>query len=217
MKLPGTEKIVPAFSQICLILSLAAAPPLAHAGPEEDYRAGLEAYRRNDVVAAMGSLKQAADAGHAGAQALYGEVLDSAEIDDEAAVYFERSAAQKHPDGLYGLAKMYLTGEANAPDPEAAGRLMRQAADLGHRTATISMAIAYVRGNPKLGASDQNAPDAGVYIEKAAELGDMEAIAALVDGYRNGRFGLAVDPAKADLWASKLPPAPKPARTGGSR
>lgn len=217
MKLPGTEKIVPAFSHICLILGLIAAMPLAHAGPEEDYRAGEEAYRKNDVVTAMGKLRLAADAGHAAAQALYAELLDSAELDDEAVVYFERSAAQQHPAGLYGLAKMYLTGEAPAPDAGAAGRLMRQAADLGHRTAVIALAIAFIRSDAKLGAGDPNAADAGVYIQKAAELGDMEAVGALVDGYRHGRYGLAVDPAKAEQWGRKLPPPPQPAKKGGTR
>lgn len=217
MKLPGTEKIVPAFSQICLLVGLIAITPLAHAGPEEDYRAGEEAYRKNDVVTAMGRLKLASDAGHAAAQAMYAELLDSAELDDEAVVYFARSAAQKHPGGLYGLAKMYLTGEAPAPDPGAAGRLMREAADLGHRTAIIALAVAFVRSDPKLGAADPNTAEAGVYLHKAAELGEIEAISALVDGYRNGRYGLAVDPAKADQWASKLPAPPKPAKTGGAR
>lgn len=207
MALPGTEKLVPAFRQVFAALAMFAASQFAAADTEADFQAGLAAYRVNDVVGAMAPLKKAADAGHAHAQALYGEILDSAELDDEALEYFLKSAQQRHPDGIYGLAKLYLTGEAKAPDAGAASRLMREAADMGHAVATVTLALAFVRGDAGLGASEQDSAEARNYLQKAGELGEVRVIAALVDGYRTGRYGLPVDPAKADEWAKRLPAA----------
>jgi uncharacterized protein len=204
MKLPGTEKFVPAFSHMLIALTLLTTSAAARADAEADYARGRDAYRINDVVGAMESLKKAADAGHAGAQALYGSLLDSAELDDEATPYLLKAAAQGDVEGEYGLAKMYFTGEATAPDPTDAGRLMRAAANKGHRAAIVTMALAFVHGDKRLDARNSNTPEARDMILKAAEFGEVEAIRAVALGYRAGKYGFARDAAAAEQWETRL-------------
>lgn len=204
MKFPVTEKIVPAFNQYFLALALIALPAAALAGPPEDYDAGFKAYRAGDVAGAMEPLKRAADSGHGAAQALYGSLLDSADFDDEAAEYLQKSAAQGNADGQYGLAKLYLTHEVKAPSDDEVNRLMRSAAAQGHSRAIIALALAYVSRDARLGAAEPNDPEAGKLLVQAAELGDRSAIEEVERAYRTGAYGLAVDTAKADEWAERL-------------
>jgi hypothetical protein len=204
MQIPGSEKAVPAFRYLLPLLAglLISGPVLAD--PVEDYERGLASYRAGDIVGAMAPLKRAADTGHAPAQALYGTVLDSAEFDDEAVAYLRKSAAQNDPDGQYALAKMYLAGETVAPDDAEAGRLLRAAAAQGHERAIINLALAYLNGNTRVGASNPADPEAAGLLVKAAEIGEVSAMTALVKAYREGGFGLQPDAARADEWAARL-------------
>lgn len=204
MKLPGTEKIVPAFSHTLLALTLLTTSAAALADAEADYTRGRDAYRVNDVAGAMEPLKKAADAGHAAAQALYGSLLDSAELDDEAAPYLVKAAEQGDSDGEYGLAKMYFTGEAKPRNPGDAGRLMRSAANKGHRLATVTMALAFIQGDKRLDAENSDTPEAREMLLKAAELGEADVIKAVAQGYRVGKYGFAADAAKAEQWEARL-------------
>lgn len=204
MLIPGSEKVIPAFRCICFLMTAFTFSGVAIANPEDDYRRGADAYRTGDIVGAMTPLKLAADAGHARAQALYGVILDSAEMDAEAVVYLRKSAEQNDPEGQYALAKMYMTGEARAHDDAEAGRLMRLAAAQGHEHAIISLALAYVAGNGLLGAIDPSDPEAAQFIVKAAEMGDGRVMDALVKAYREGGFGLSPDAPQADRWAARL-------------
>ena len=204
MKLPGTEKFVPAFSHTLFALTLFMTSAAALADAEADYKRGYDAYRVNDVAGAMEPLKKAADAGHAAAQALYGSILDSAELDDEAVPYLTKAADQGDTDGEYGLAKMYFTSEAKAPNDADAGRLMRSAASKGHRLAIVTMALAFVRGDKRLGAENSDTPEAREMLLKAAELGEVDAIRAVAQGYRGGKYGFTADAANADQWETRL-------------
>jgi TPR repeat protein len=203
MNFPGTENSVPAFKHIAFTLTLLVTPLSALADAGEDYQTGLAAYRVGDIAGSMAPLKRAADAGHAGGQALYGTILDSAESDEEAVTYLLKAVEQGNADGQYALAKMYLTHEAKAPDEGAPGRLMRAAAAGGHERATISLALAYLSKDARLGAATPT-EETGPLLIKAAEIGDVTAMEALSNAYRNGEFGLAPDAAKADHWKAKL-------------
>ena len=190
----------------------------ALADPAEDYKAGVAAYRAGDVVGAMTPLKRAADAGHAPSQAMYGTILDSSELDDEAVVYLRKAADQNDPEGLYALAKMHLTGEGVARDDAQAASLLRAAAAQGHERAVISLALAYLSGDARLVAGDPANPEARQYLVKAAELGDVSVMAALVKAYREGGFGIQPDAARADEWATRLAEIRGPdTRTEGRR
>ncbi len=204
MKVPVIEKFFPAFRHGMLLSWLVLAPGITLADPVADYERGLQAYRIGDVVGAMAPLRSAADAGHAAAQALYGTILDAAEMDEDAVRYLRMAADQNDPDGQYGLAKMYLTGEAEAPDEKSASRLIRAAAEQGHERAIITLGLAYIAGNARLEANDPNDPDAARFIVKSAELGDVGAMDALIDAYREGQFGLEPNAAQSERWAARV-------------
>ena len=203
MYFPVTEKSLPAFKHVLLALALLGAPFGAHADPAADYDEGFAAYRKGDVTGSMAPLKRAADGGIAEAQALYGTLLDSAELDEAAYAYLLKAADQGNADGQYGLAKMYLTGEAKAPDEREIARLIRAAAAQEHAAATISLALAFTRKDARFGA-DAITPETGPLLLKAAELGDINAIETVSTAYRTGDYGLPVDAAKADQWSARL-------------
>ncbi|NJD88423.1 MAG: sel1 repeat family protein [Betaproteobacteria bacterium] len=171
---------------------LAAAIP-ALAGPAEDYAAGDAAYRRGDVRAAMGSLRRAADAGHARAQTLLGTILDAAEQDDEAARYLGMAAAQGDLEATYLLAGLYSAGEGVPLDPAKARDLFEQAAAKGHRESIVALAKAYLGGGLGLDEAARSSPAALEAIRRAADLGHLPSLDRLAAAYRKGELGLAPD------------------------
>ena len=203
MYFPVTEKTLPAFKHALLALALLGTPFAAQADAAADYDEGLAAYRKGDVTGSMVPLKRAADGGIAEAQALYGTLLDSAELDEAAYAYLLKAAERGNADGQYGLAKMYLTGEAKAPDEREIARLVRAAAAQEHAGATISLALAYTRKDARFGA-DSITPETGPLLVKAAELGDVNAIETVSKAYRTGEYGLPIDVARADQWSARL-------------
>jgi TPR repeat protein len=151
----------------------------------------------------MTPLKRAADAGHPAAQALYGDILDRAELNDEAVSYLRKAAEQGNADGQYGLAVMYLTGEGVVRDDAEAGRWMRAAAAQDHLYAVIALAKAYINGDERLGAASRRDAAAGPLLVKAAEAGELVAMDALAKAYVSGEYGLEADPAQAELWTAR--------------
>lgn len=173
------------------------------AGPEEDYQAGFAANRAGDLVGAMVPLKRAADAGHAKAQALYGSILDQAELNEDALVYLRKAAAQGDADGEYALAVMLIAGEGTAKNQTEGAVLLRSAAAQGHQGAINALAQAYIDGDERLGAGNVQAPEARDWILKAAQAGYLPAMDALAAAYKSGRFGLAVDAAASRQWTEQ--------------
>ena len=90
----------------------------AWAAPQDDYQQGRRAYLSGDVVTAMAPLKRAADAGHPGAQSLYGFLLGEAGYNQEALQYFKRDF---HPSQYYSTAKC-VAYIATSPAARAAAR-----------------------------------------------------------------------------------------------
>ncbi|MGK7346489.1 MAG: tetratricopeptide repeat protein [Candidatus Nitrospinota bacterium M3_3B_026] len=121
--------------------------PYSAAGPEEDYQKGFELYdEKADVIAAMEYLKKAADAGHAGAQALLGYLYDYSEMDEEAVKMYEKAAAQGSAEGEYGLGTMYAKGEGVERDEKKAFHLVKSAAEKGYYRAVLKMVSVYESG-----------------------------------------------------------------------
>lgn len=216
MKLPETEKHFPAMRRAAIAFAFAVLSGMSWAGADEDYAAGAAAYRENDVVTAMGHLKKAADLGHAPAQALYGELLDSADMDAEAADYYRKAALQDNAAGMYGLAKLYLTGEFKTIDSKEASRLMRTSAAKGNDQAILAMAQAYIAGDARLEATDQATPEARDYVLKAAGLSDLVAMRAVADAYRSGKFGFEINADRAKEWEGRIA-AQGPKRKGSRK
>lgn len=186
--------------QLLLSLLLAAAlfPQGARADAAADFAAGESAYRHGDVRAAIGSLRKAADAGHARAQVLLGTILDAAEQDEEAARYFAKASAQGDLEATYLLAGLHSSGEGVPLDPAKARALFELAAARGHRDSALALATAYLGGGLGLTPAERGGAEAVARIRRAADLGHLPSLDRLAVAYRNGELGLAADARLAD-------------------
>ena len=187
---------------VVLLLACQAWP--AWAAPEDDYRAGSQAYQGGDVVQAMALLKRAADAGHAPAQALLAYILDKAEFNDEALAYYRKAAAQGNADGEYGLGTMYAAGDGVARNPVEARRWIMRAAERGHAGAINALASAYINGGLGIEDAQRNGAEALRWVRRAADSGYPPALERLAHAYRTGAYGLAVDTAQAAALEARL-------------
>lgn len=186
------------------ILAVLNATPV-HAGPAEDYAEATRLrYIVGDLMAAIPLFRKAADAGHPGAQASIGEILDHADSDEEAIAYFRKSAAQNNADGQFGLGAMLSVGEGAPKDLSEARRLIQLAAGQGHKLAINELAHAYISGGLELTEEARQSPEALRVIRLAAENGYLTAMDKLVTAYRSGELGLAIDAKVADQWAEKI-------------
>ncbi len=208
MGLPERKKVVSGFACLAVLLAAASLPGHVVAGPAEDYAAGLAAYRSGDIVASMAMLKRAADAGSAPAQALYGDILDRAELNDEAMRYLRMAADQGNADGQYGLAVMYLGGEGVAKNPAEAMRWLQMAAAQNHALAINALVQACISNDPICDPATRTSAETRALIFRAAESGYLPAIDALAKAFHTGAFGVAVNAADATTWAAK--PRTKP-------
>ena len=174
------------------------------AGPNEDYNAGAEAYRTGDMVAAINTLKKAADANHVRAQTLLALIYDLSDENELAVKYYRMAANQGDAEGEFGLAGMYLTGEGVPKDRKEAHVWMRKAAEKGHVQAINSVAQLYITGTATE-VTDQTGNDAALkWIQAAANQNYEPAMAALAEAYQKGNLGLAPDPAQAKAWQDKI-------------
>lgn len=174
------------------------------AAPEDDFRAGSQAFREGDVVQAMAVLKKSADAGHAPSQALLAYILDKAEFNEEAIAYYRKAAAQGDKDGEFGLGAMYAAGEGVKRDPAEARKWIARAAEKGHATAINALAEAYIKGGLGIDENQRNNAEALVWVRRAADSGYVPAMEQLAAAYRSGTYGLAVDSAQATALDAKI-------------
>lgn len=209
--IPVTENSFLASCRLGLAVFFLVFCGLASAEGSADYEAGRNSYLQGDLVGAMTALRRASDAGDAEAQALLGYILDKAEFDSEAIVYFKKSADQGNAEGLYGLGTMYLTGEGGTKDLAEAGKLLRAAAERGHVLAINTLALAYIERNAALGAGEQDSDEARRLLIESADENYLPAMEALSNAYLKGGFGLKADPEKAAAWQEKIAKLRKPA------
>ena len=175
---------------------------LAQAAPADDYDRGLQAYRAGDVTTAMTVLRPLAKAGHGPSQSLLAFILENAGFVDESTSLFQLAAAQGDPEGHYGLGNCYLTGRGVAKDEKQALLHFSKAAALGHALSINVVAAAYLQR--QMGADAAADPQAAQQaLLRAAGQGHLPSADALVEGYRGGRWGLAVDEAQAAQWQAK--------------
>lgn len=176
---------------------------VVRAAPEDDFRAGSEAYRGGDVVQAMAVLKKSADAGHAPSQALLAYILDKAEFNDEAVAYYRKAAAQGDRDGEFGLGSMYVAGDGVKRDLAEALKWITSAAEKGHASAINSLAQAYISGGLGIDGTQRNAAEALRWVRRAADADYLPAIEHLARAYRTGAYGLAVNAEQAETLDAK--------------
>ena len=113
---------------------------------EADVQAGIDAYDRGDLMAALTHYGKAADAGSALAQARLAWIYDLSEENAAAVEWYQASADQGHPDGQYGLGEMYAKGEGVEMNPDEALLWFTRAAENGHAQAQRVLVSAYENG-----------------------------------------------------------------------
>ena len=113
---------------------------------DADVQAGIDAYDRGDLMAALSHYGKAAEAGSALAQARLAWIHDISEEDEAAVKWYRASADQGHPDGQYGLGEMYAKGEGVEKNPDEALLWFTRAAENGHSQAQRVLVSAYENG-----------------------------------------------------------------------
>lgn len=167
--------------------------------PVENYEAGVKAEGKNDLIGAIALYKLAADAGYIPAQVRYANYLKRGALIEEALKYY-RLSVQANSDGQYGLGAMYEEGEKEFKrDLGVARFLFSLAAEQGHRDASIRLSDAYLKGQAGLDEADLQGPEALSWIRRAAGHDYLPAMDALAVAYREGKFGLKLDPDQADV------------------
>jgi len=113
---------------------------------EADVQAGIDAYDRGDLMAALSHYSKAAEAGSALAQARLAWIHDLSEENEAAVKWYRASADQGHPDGQYGLGEMYAKGEGVEEDLDEAVLWFTRAAENGNLRAQRVLISAYENG-----------------------------------------------------------------------
>lgn len=183
--------------------ALCAAMTSAGATAEDEYRAGRKSYQSGDVTSAMAQLRKASDAGHAPAQVLLADILDQAEMNEEAVAQYRKAAEQGNADGEYGLGNMYASGEGVKRDPAEARKWMLRAAEKNHPRATIFLAQAYLSGGLGLNGKERSSEDARRWVMRAADNHYLPALDHLAKAYRTGLMGFAVDLKQAEIMEAR--------------
>jgi len=113
---------------------------------EDELQAGIDAFNRGDLIAAIDAYEVAAAAGSAEAQARLAWIYDEAEENERAFELYRASAGQGNADGQFGLAEMYAKGEGVTADPARAVEFYRRAAENGHVRAMRVLVSAFRTG-----------------------------------------------------------------------
>lgn len=149
--------------------------------PEQLFRLGYDHYmgrngKAKDYKKAAEYYRQAADQGHAGAQANLGLMLrDGQGVSvnlQESIMYFAKAAAQGNTTGQVNLAWMYDTGKGVSKDYKEAVKWYRKAAEQGDATAQYNLGLCYEQGK---GVS-KDMGQAKLWYAKAAAQGHRKAI-----------------------------------------
>lgn len=189
----------------------------ALAGPEEDYRAALAAFRGGDMTGAMTTLRRTSGAGHVPSMVLLGYILEQGSLDAEAAQMYRKAADAGSADGQVALATMLAAGKGVKQDVPQAVRLYESAAGRGNATAINVLAQAYISGTLGFAKDKRNDAQAVAALERAAGQGFEPAVAELHRAYTEGDYGLAPDPIQAARWTPKRAEPAKSAPKGNKK
>lgn len=140
----------PSFVFLARLLLVALMSSFSYSVIAADHKASYQKAKRlignGDLVTGMKLLREAAEAGHAPAQADLGEILDRAEEDKEAVVWYRKAAEQGNAAGQFGLGMAYASGEGIARDVKHAEEWVRKAAEQDYANALDVMVQAYKKG-----------------------------------------------------------------------
>lgn len=135
-----------------LLLTLAAAFVANAEEPdaEQRFESASSAFKRGDVVVAMGLLETAIESDHAPSLALLAHILDKSGEYERAVELYRRAANQGNALGEFGLAGMYASGDGVERDHAKAVHWFRLAAEHEHGPAIVTLADAYEKGKLSL-------------------------------------------------------------------
>jgi len=186
---------------ICTLVLLLTLPSTLLADARSDGDRGITEFRRGNLIEAMQLLEKSATQGYIPAQTTLAYILDAAERDQQAFRWYQQAADRNDAAALFGLGGMYAKGEGTMKNPDKAGQLIKQAAQLDHVQALRVYAHALEHG--QLGFDSEPHSAAEWYL-KAARLGDKISMQRLKKAYTLGHLGLAVDPQQATAWNDEL-------------
>lgn len=176
----------------------------AWAGPEEDFTEASKMYFNGDLIGSMPKFRAAADAGHAGAQAMLGNILEQADDRTEAVKYYRKSAEQGNAEGQFGYAALLASGDGIAKNLAEGRRWLEAAAKQGHKVAINELALAYMRGGLDFTEEERKSATALQWVQLSAENGFLPAMDAMVLAHQNGEYGLTADAKAAARWTDKI-------------
>ncbi|MBF0309386.1 MAG: sel1 repeat family protein [Magnetococcales bacterium] len=188
-----------------LFLATLLAAGTAWASPEDDYKEGIKAQSRDDLQTAMSSFKRAAEAGHTRAMARLAIILDRAEENDAALVWFRKAADAGEAAGFLGIGVMMTNGDAGPKKEKEGLAMIEKAASMQYGPAMLVLAKVHL-----LGEFNQT-PDlnkALSLLEKSADLGYVPAMKELARLYKAGTPDMKPDAAKAKSWEEKVKQSP---------
>ena len=189
----------------------------ALAGPEEDYRSALTAFRGGDMTGAMTTLRRTSGQGHVPSMVLLGYILEQGSLDTEAAQTYRKAAEAGSAEGEVALATMLAAGKGVKQDMPQAIRLYERAAGRGNIAAINLLAQAYISGTLGFTKDRRNNAQAIAALERAAREGYEPAVAELNRAYTEGDYGLAADPVQAARWVPMPAESAKPAAKGNRK
>ena len=169
--------------------------------PEVLMEQAQAAFDQADVVTAMTLYREAAESGHAPAQARLAYLLDNSEENEEAVTWYRMAAEQGNVEGKFGLAQMYAAGEGIGQDLQAAVKWYTLAAQQGHAPSIRVLALAYETGELGL---DINYALTTSWLHAGVAAEDVWSIQRLARAWRRGELGLRIDREQAAYLENRL-------------
>lgn len=175
----------------------------ALAAPADEHQRAVGLLQRGDVSGALRALRAPAAAGHVPSMSLMGFINDRADAPEDAERWWRQAAAQGDAEAHVGLANLYLAGRGLAKDEKRALQHFSEAAALGHAGAAAALSEGWLKGQLGLDAALQPQAAAAA-LQLAAGHGHVPSAEALAGAYREGRYGLAPDAARAAHWQTQV-------------
>jgi PQQ-dependent catabolism-associated CXXCW motif protein len=181
------------------------APPPAAQGSSSDalVREALSLKQQKQYDRSLALLRQAAEAGNAGAMALIGDAYQAGlgvpQDKSQALYWYRRGADLGHPGAInmVGIEIDHGVGSV-PPDPAEALKWFRRSAELGDAGGINNLGYAYMTGR----GVEKNVTEALRLYRQSADLGNSVAMFNLADAYANGN-GVPRDDATAFGWYRK--------------
>ncbi len=158
------------------VLDKAMSIALPTTSAQEDFNRGIALLRGSsgkplNRQQAMESFRRSAEKGYAQAQDIMGDAARDSAKYKEALYWYEKSALQNDPHGLYQAAAIYWLGQGVPHKDRLSFSYLKRAADLGDRDSESLLGSFLFNGE----RVQKDPVEAAYYLEKAANQGDAAA------------------------------------------